>query len=430
MTEALPEWSVARVARVRPYRWFSLAYFLDELCNAVWLVTLGWLIAGTSSDLASAGILLATGVPLAVVLVLFSGWVDRHSSRRVALITLAARAAVMLVWVAVVAADAAPYALVAVVGAVIGVISGVHEPAMTTYPIAILPASGQAAAVVVERGSQRLSQAVGGIVAGFLLAHGGISAPAAAGAVAIIVALGIMTRLNRSLPIAASTDEGDADAEEATTRIRGGWDFVRQHPLLPRTLAVQTAITTAMGVVLMVTLPFRARQEHWSAAAFGGIFTAFGIGMSIATAIGFVLQSRPERSRLVMAGAMALASGVCIVVVGAATNAVVTLIAMAALGLCLGPAGPFLSGYLRSVTAQADAAGGVPVSGRVMAVLILATDAMEPVGFLIGVGLAAVFPLAVPTVLFGALCVVVSGWTLLSVLRRPLPGPVGHQSAV
>ena len=81
-------------------------------------------------------------------------------------------------------------------------------------------------------------------------------------------------------------------------------------------------------------------------------------------------------------------------------------------------------------SAPAQNAGGVPVSGRVMAVLILATDAMEPVGFLIGVGLAAVFPLAVPTVLFGALCVVVSGWTLLSVLRRPLPGPVGHQSAV
>lgn len=450
------EWSVPKVVRQRNYRWFTLAYFLDELCNAVWLVTLGWIIAGTHSDWASAGILLATGVPLAFVLILCSNWVDRHTSRKVALITLALRAVVMIAWIVVVHTGAAPFATVAAIGALIGVISGIHEPAMTTYPIALLPSDGQASAVVVERGTQRLSQAVGGIVAGYLLGQGGISAPAVAGAVAVVVALGILFRLNRiatpqsdaaveSGNGATTTDTGsesptqtsaaapvDASSSDAVPvrRIKGGFDFVRAHPVLSRTLFVQAGITVAMAVVLLVTLPFRARQEGWSGQQYGATLTAFGIGMTIATVVGFALQSRPERTRLVLACTMATVSGLCVVTLGVVSNWTTDLIVMAVLGLSLGPAGPFLSGYLRSVTAKADDEGGEPISGRVTAVMILATDALEPLGFVVGIALAAFCPIAVPTVLMGGACTSVALWALSHVVHAPLQRPMGTESAV
>ncbi|TWE11417.1 MFS transporter [Rudaeicoccus suwonensis] len=456
MTSSNGEWSVPQVVRQGTYRWFTLAYFLDELCNAVWLVTLGWIIAGTHSDWASAGILLATGVPLAFVLILCSNWVDRHTSRKVALITLALRAVVMIAWIVVVHTGAAPFATVAAIGALIGVISGVHEPAMTTYPIALLPADGQASAVVVERGTQRLSQAVGGIVAGYLLGQGGISAPAVAGAVAVVVALGILFQLSHiatpqtdasnlathaassdsttseALPDPAPAVSAVASSSDAAPvrRIKGGFDFVRAHPVLSRTLFVQAAITVAMAVVLLVTLPFRARQDGWSGQQYGATITAFGIGMTIATLVGFALQSRPERTRLVLACAMATVSGLCVVTLGVVSNWTTDLVVMAALGLSLGPAGPFLSGYLRSVTAKADDEGGEAISGRVTAVMILATDALEPLGFVVGIALAAFCPVAVPTVLMGGACTLVALWALGHVVHAPLQRPVGTERAV
>lgn len=435
MTTANGEWGIGQVLAHARYRWFVLAYFLDELCNAVWLITLGWVIARTDTHLQAAGILLITAIPLTVVLVLCSGWIDRLRSRNVALVTLGCRAALMCLWVLVVATDSAPFALVAVIGGLVGAISGIHEPAMTTYPLAIFPQSeAQGPSVVVERGAHRLTQAVGSMTAGLLLGWGGLGAPAAFGAIAILVALAVMARLNRQLPAPSEATGDDGPAESTGSTIRGGLQFVRAHHTLSMTLSVQCLITVTTAAVLLVTLPFRVQSEGWSAGEYGVVMTVFGVGMTTATLAGFLLQRLPVRARLLLSCAMAAACGAMVVLIGMATSIVAVTVLMGVLGLCLGPAGPFLSGYLRSVTAQADeqAAGVSRVSARVAAVMILATDAMEPMGYAVAIGLTLLFSLSVATVVIGGVCLLVSAASLVRISRIPAlhVGPAGHQGAV
>lgn len=423
--EPSDEWSIRQVLESVPYRWFVLAYFLDELCNAVWLVTLGLVISRTNTYWEAGLILVVTGVPLAMVLVFLSGWIDRKRSRNVALVTLACRTALMCVWAAVVVLDLAPFVIVAIIGGCVGAVSGLHEPAMTTYPTTVLPDDGaQAPAMVVERGGQRLSQAMGGVFAGWLVGWGDLGTPALFGAVTVLLALAILRRLNQQLPdpqTSAGTATGaDNKPEPPGTSISGGFHFIKAHGVLARTLSVQAAISVTMAAVLMVTLPFRSHAEHWATSDYGQVFTVYGIGMTIATVSGWYLQRLNARSRILVSCALATVLGLVVIGVGLSSGLAATTILMGILGLCLGPAGPFLSGYLRGEAAAADKQAGTDqhtISGRANAMLILATDALEPVGYLFGVLLAIALPLSVATIILGVACTLVSGTSLLK-LRR------------
>lgn len=414
------DWGIRQVLEAPRYRWFLLAYFLDELCNALWLITLGWVIARTDTDLQAAAILLITAVPLAVVLVTCSGWIDRKQSPNVALVTLALRAVLMCIWVAVATADVVPFAMVAVVGGLVGAISGIHEPAMTTYPLAVLPSAGaQAPAVVLERVTHRMTQAVGGVTAGALIGSAGLGAPAALGAGAIMVALFIIFRMNRALPTKAPA-QGAAPSPAGAGSISGGISFVRAHRALKHTLLVQALITVTVSAVLLVTLPFRVRELGWSSTEYGLIMTCYGVGMAIATASGLYLQRVDTRTRVLTSCALAALSGAVVIAIGLVGSVMGAAALMGLLGLCLGPAGPFLSGYLRSVTAEADAKssdGEGKISGRVAAVMILATDAMEPVGYALAIGVTLIFSVSAATVCLGAFCLVMSGRALVQIGR-------------
>lgn len=405
----------------RTYRVFVVAFFLDEVCNAVWLVTLGWVVAQSDSDLGAGLILAATALPLLLVLVFASGWVDRHRSPAIALVTLAARAALMLAWVAIAFYGTAPLVLVGVLGAALGAVSGLHEPAMTTYPVILLPGNAQAPAMTIERAGQRLSQAVGGLIAGVLIGHGGIGAPALVGAVLVVAALGILSRLRSSTTTAPSSSSTGGPSSKNSSSILEGLRWVRAHPVLPRTLLVQSSITVTMAAVLLVILPFRARDDGWTAAQYGATIAVFGVGMTVATVAGLLLQRYALRTRLLLSCGMSLGAGLVVILLGVVADPASDAVLMGTLGLALGPAGPFLSGYLRGEAADADSQNGddSPISGRVMAVLILATDAMEPVGYVLAACLAVFTPLVVPTVLAGVSCVVfgaLSLWRVSSVV--------------
>lgn len=414
----------------RSYRLFLVAFLLDEICNALWLVTLGWVVARSGSDVGGGVILSATSIPLVLVLIYASGWVDRRKSPIVALLTLAARAVLMLAWVAVVLSDAAPFVLVVVVGAALGAVSGLHEPAMATFPVLLLPDRAQASAMTVERAGQRFSQAAGGVIAGVLIGRGGLGAPALVGAAFVLVAVGVLSRLRHAVPAARP---GPPPTPNSST-IGEGFRWVRAHRVLPMTLLVQTSITITMSTVLLVTLPFRARDDGWSATEYGTTITVFGIGMTASTMIGFGLQRCSVRTRLMASCVLALVAGFVVVAIGLVADPLPDSILMGVLGLTIGPAGPFLSGYLRGEAAAADSSAGkdsAPISGRVMAVLILATDAMEPVGFLGAACLALVLPLAAPTAFVGVSCIV---FAVLGLWRvgavRPLDRePVGAESS-
>ena len=408
----------AEVVRHRRYRWFLAALLLDQVCEALWLVTLGWVASQASSPLWAGTILFAGTVP-AVLLMLAGGlWVDRHGTARMAIVTLTLRASVMAVWVALVVTGVSAVGVIVLVAAVVGLIGGVHEPALFTYPTALLPSNrGQAAAVTMERATQRFTQMIGGAFGGFLLARSGAGAPAAIGAVCVLAALGVIVALHIRLSQQRPPDSGSyPSADEGESRghqIRGGVQFVRSHPVLRYTMWVQCAASVAASAVLLAALPLRSQAEGWTPEQYGHAFAAYGAGVAIATLASFPLQRRTAHQRVLIAAAMAVATGLAVVLVGLAPTPTAQAGAAGLVGLALGPAGPFLSGYTRSVAQAAEEQTGIPVTGRVGSVMLLMTDGAEPLGFLAVAGLASLFPVSVPTVALGLGTAAVAAWCLV-----------------
>ncbi len=384
---------------------FFAALLSDELATALWVFTLGWVASRASTVTGTGVILLASGLPYALMLVLGGSLTDRLGSARVAVWTLLARVMVMLGWWwAALEGHASSGTLI--VGAVlVGAIAGVHQPAMTSYPVQLVPDEGQASSMVIERGLARFAQGGAGFAAGLLTEHWGVGGPAAVAAALLILALAVVAVLGRGLPsVSAATA---VPSEKVLSHLVGGLRWVGDRPILRRTLAVQSAVSALVGSLLLVLLPLRARAAGWTPASYGWAFGAFGVGMLFGV-LG-ALWAAERRGGVGVYGSVVLALGGCLSVaaLGVAQSAAWTATLAGAAGLLFGPVGPTLSGYLRGVArADADAA----VSGRAMAVLLLMTDAVEPLVLFIAAAIVAAISVDQAALLLGGLAALACVW--------------------
>ncbi len=382
--------SILRSWRVRLY---MLALLSDELATALWVFTLGWGAARLGDPVTAGWVLFAGGVPYVALLLVGGSLTDLLGSPRVAAWTLGARfGALGMFWVVTRGEVSAAPVQLAVAAAVLGAIGGVHYPAMTAYPAVLLPPAAQSASMVLERGIARTAQAGGGYLAGVATSRLGDATPAALGAMLLAAAVGVMLCIRPArgvVRISSSAPGGAAPRVRVTEGIR----WVGRHPVLRRTLAVQAATSAMVAALLLALLPQRASLSGWSAAFYGQAFGLFGAGMLTGTAVAIWATQR-GRAGVGVPAAVWLAALGCLAALAAGVAPAPGLASLAALvsGIAFGPVGPTLSGYLRG-----QASSGAAV-GQVMAVLLLVTDAAEPLMLMtaswlvggVGVDLAAV----------------------------------------
>uniref|UniRef100_UPI002583AAD6 MFS transporter n=1 Tax=Arthrobacter sp. TaxID=1667 RepID=UPI002583AAD6 len=278
-----PNLTPRQVFRFRVVRWFLAAYALDVTADALWLVQLGWVAARASSPL-WAGLILSVGAVPAALFTLLGGKVtDDHGSRRVATLTMAARVGVFLVWAGFAATSTAGIVFVVFVAALIGAIGGFHDSSLGVVQTELIPRSGRAAAVAIERVVGRFAQAVGAGGSGWLIGAFGLRVTALIGAAGLLLAaliIGYLARLP-GVPDDASEDEED----EESGSIRAGLRYVWRHQVLRRTVIAQGVVNLVTAAPITAILPMKIHALHWSSTRYGLLFATYGVAIGVTTGL-------------------------------------------------------------------------------------------------------------------------------------------------
>jgi MFS family permease len=363
------------------FRWFLLGYGLDRWADMLWITTLAWLASSASSSAVAGAILGAAFLPHVAALLLGGATADRRGPAAIARATTVAKMLLLGGLLVVQGAGSSSLLLVASVAALLAVVDGFHDPAMDSWGMHLLPPEEQQQAAAAEATVWRVGQSLGAALGGLLV---GVGAVYALGAGVVLLALARLTFVLVGRRAVMPVTDVDADTG-ARQRIRAGLTFLRRHPVLPTTMAVQVTCTLTSGAALVLLLPALARSQDWPGAVYGIAATCFGLGLIVGSSVvlrGLAAGASRRITRPVRLGlTCAFVASAPLALLAQARHPAELVVEVFAYGLMLGPVGPLLSGYRRSQTPTA-------MSGVVAAATKLLLIAPEPLGPLL-VGLLA-----------------------------------------
>ncbi|MDV9194202.1 MFS transporter [Streptomyces sp. Wh19] len=350
---------------VNVLRWLS-AYTASVTGDVVYFLALSW-AATRSGGPSQAGMVVAAGALPRAVLMLGGGVVaDRFGPRRVAVVSDAVRCAVILaVAVAVMSASPGVWLLVAV-ALVFGVVDAVFMPAVGALPPRITSPE-QLARVQGMRGlSIRLSNAVGPLLAGSVLAIGGAAGAFTAAGVLFAVSLVVL------LTVRIATPSEVPRRTSAWRELGDGLSYVRRHRMLAPLVMVIGLSEMCFGGPVATGLVLLADERGWGASGMGWVASAFSVG-GAATGLLLTVSPRIPRAGLVMSAAL-LATSVGAVALGRAPSLPVAVMFGALMGLT--------SGFTTVVTGALLQTETDPrYLGRVTSVTTLCTLGLAPALF-------------------------------------------------
>ncbi|MFD5504706.1 MFS transporter [Streptomyces sp. NPDC127061] len=312
---------------VNVLRWLS-AYTASVTGDIVYFLALSW-AATRSGGPSQAGMVVAAGALPRAVLMLGGGVVaDRFGPRRVAVVSDAVRCAVILaVAVAVMSTSPGVWLLVAV-ALVFGVVDAVFMPAVGALPPHITSPE-QLARVQGMRGlSIRLSNAVGPLLAGSVLAIGGAAGAFTAAGVLFAVSLVVL------LTVRIATPSEVPRRTSARRELGDGLRYVRRHRMLAPLVMVIGLSEMCFSGPVATGLVLLADERGWGASGMGWVASAFSVG---GAAAGLLLTVSPRipRAGLMMSAAL-LVTSVGAVALGRAPSLPVAVMFGALIGLTSG----------------------------------------------------------------------------------------------
>ncbi|WP_406528757.1 MFS transporter [Streptomyces sp. I8-5] len=350
---------------VNVLRWLS-AYTASVTGDVVYFLALSW-AATRSGGPSQAGMVVAAGALPRAVLMLGGGVVaDRFGPRRVAVVSDAVRCAVILaVAVAVMSTSPGVWLLVAV-ALVFGVVDAVFMPAVGALPPRITSPE-QLARVQGMRGlSIRLSNAVGPLLAGSVLAIGGAAGAFTAAGVLFAVSLVVL------LTVRIATPSEVPRRTSARCELGDGLRYVRRHRMLAPLVMVIGLSEMCFSGPVATGLVLLADERGWGASGMGWVASAFSVG---GAAAGLLLTVSPRipRAGLMMSAAL-LVTSVGAVALGRAPSLPVAVTFGALIGLT--------SGFTTVVTGALLQTETDPrYLGRVTSVTTLCTLGLAPALF-------------------------------------------------
>ncbi len=353
---SLPMW---RAFRVRDFRLLWASEAVSLVGDQFHYVALAWLVIDlTRSGLALGTVLIAVGVPRAIMLIPFGVLADRRPPRSLMLVAHLARGVVVGSIAALVLTGAASIPVLALLGAAFGIFDALYMPAQQAFLPRTLEDDRLPSANAILQGTLQVATIVGPPIAGAVIAVVGTGAAFSVDALSFFVA-GVFILLISSRGVArrrtATGDEpedaaaravaagqeaapagepGPVSGESFLDAVRDGVRHVLADPPLRTTLLLSLVLNFALTGPANVGMPWLAEirfatgpaglgllSAAWAAGALGGTLLAGNL--------------RVERPGRLLLGAVAVAGG-AMVVVGIARWMPMVSAALAVMGVCIG----------------------------------------------------------------------------------------------
>ena len=264
------------------FRWLLGGGLVSMLGDQFSMLALPWLVLSLTGDSLSLGIAVALmGAPRAVLILLGGTVADRHTPRRVLLLSKLANAAILLALAALLLLEQASLALAYAAALALGIASAFGIPAGTAILPQAVPPQTLQTANSLQMGARQLSLLAGPLLAALVLGahagagHTGMAALAAAFAIdALTFLFSAWTLRQVSLrPLAAA-----ATAQGMWRDLAAGLAMVWRDLPLRSCYAYWAVVAFFVMGPLQVALPVLASERLHGAAALGLLMGAHGAG--------------------------------------------------------------------------------------------------------------------------------------------------------
>jgi MFS family permease len=373
-TAGAPGPHLLRPLRVRDFRLLFGGESISVLGDQFHFVALAWLtLQLTGSGLALGSVLLVSGIPRAIFMLLGGALSDRWSPRSLMLYSNAIRGVlVAALALLVLTGHAALWQLYIVAGA-FGVVDALFYPALSAILPMLVDEPTLPPANALMQGSQQLAGLIGPALAGVLVAlvqTGPVFAfDAVSFGVATIAIFGVVGgRRHASAQVAGESAKAGVLASVAAG-IRYAWS----DPALRSLILLIAAFNFAFTGPILVGLPFLA--DHvlgGGSATFGILLSAWGFGAVVGAVVAGSVKRVPRLGTVVLS--IAIGMGVGLGAIGVVSNVPVALAVLAVIGLGVG----FINVHILSWL-QARTAG--EVRGRVMSLVFFAAVGLAPISY-------------------------------------------------
>ncbi len=361
------------------FRRLAASYFTNELGNWLGEIALAVLVFDlTNSPVATAGLFVAMQFVPALTTPLLIARIDAWSHRR-ALATLYAAEAVAFCALALLASEEAfVLAAVLVIAAIDGTLATAARARCRAAAGSILEPAG-----LLREGNGILNvgftagAAAGPALAGLLVATAGVQVALLADAASFVI-VAVLLATSSVLSRAA----GD-DAEEKvtwTTRLRLGFTYVRERPVLRRLLAAESIAFIFFALVLPIEVAFAKDTLDAGDLGYGLMLASWGVGMVLGSLIFSGLRGASLAS-LLIGGTAAI--GIAYLGTAIAPTLLVACIASTIGGMGNGVQWVAVITAIQEFTAEAYQA-------RVIGLLESLASGLSGVGFLLGGAIAAI----------------------------------------
>ena len=423
---AMPMW---QALRTRDFRLLWASEAVSVVGDQFNLVALSWLVIDlTRSGLALGTILIAAGVPRAVMLLPFGVLADRRPPRNLMLVAHLARGVIVGAIAVMVASGSASLPLLALLGALFGAADALYMPAQQAFLPRTLEAERLPSANALLQGTYQLLSIAGPPLAGAAIAVVGTGAAFAVDSASFFAAALIVLLISARGAVPGRRPAEAVEGVEATgpagpasgaaeptvtagtepqpsfgVAIRDGVRHVMGDPALRTTLLLSMVLNFALNGPAAVGMPWLAEiRFHAGPTGLGLLSAAWAVGALAGTLVAGNLRVR--RAGIALLGSV-LVAGVAMMVVGVAPWMPVVAIALAVMGIAIGYVNILAISWLQA---------RVPTDmvGRVMALAMLMGFGITP----LSLGLAGALIDLDATALFlgaGALVVLVGIAALL-----------------
>jgi MFS family permease len=406
---ALPMW---QALRTRDFRLLWASEATSVVGDQFHIMALSWLVIDlTRSGLALGTILIASGVPRALLLLPFGVLADRRPPRSLMLGAHLARGVIVGALAALVLTGSASLPLLALLGALFGAADALYMPAQQAFLPRTLESERLPSANALLQGTFQLASIAGPPIAGAAIAVVGTGAAFVVDSASFFLAAMVVLLISAKGAVAgprAADDAVAADDPEAAddpgtaevaldvepeahpsfgTAIREGIGHVMGDPALRTTLLISLVLNFALNGPAAVGMPWLAEIRFDAGpTGIGLLSAAWAFGALAGTLVAGNI--RLERNGTVLLAAV-LVSGAAMMLVGIAPWMPVVALALAVMGVCIGYVNILAISWLQA-RVPAD------MVGRVMALAMLMGFGITPLslglsGWLIDLDATALF---------------------------------------
>lgn len=293
------------LSRDRNFRWLIAGSLISMMGDQFSLIALPWLVLQMTGDTLVLGTVLALmSVPRAFFILLGGALVDRHSPKRVLMLTKHANTLLLTLLAALVFTGQLSLWMVYALALAIGLASAFSIPAATSIMPHVVARELLPAANGVSMGLRQLSMFAGPLLAGLLIAlfgdGGGMDGASDAHGIGMAFALDACSfalsawTLSKVRTAAQGKPCPDAPGKSVWTSVGEGLRYCWNDASLRTCFTYWAAVALFISGPVQVAVPVLAGELGQGAAGFGALAGAHGFG----TLIGVIMTAMRPRMRI------------------------------------------------------------------------------------------------------------------------------------